>query len=87
MTDTSSSTPGERLDAAISEVKQAVQELTTQLQPKLQELGAQVQSALDAVNTKIDEVQAAVQERLSQRGNTASQQPAGGTTGGTQPPA
>ena len=61
MTDTSGG--NSRLDGLVNEVKQAVQQLQTALQPKLQELGDQVQQALNTLSTKIDEVQAAAQQR------------------------
>jgi cytochrome c556 len=75
---------GDRVDQAVQAAKDAVNSLRDQLAAKAAEVGPEINAAVDAVQAKIDEIQAAVAERGQ---DTATQQPAGGVSGGTQPPA
>ena len=45
----------DRLDALYNQVKQAVEDLKTTLQPKLAELGQQVQQKVQEVETRLDQ--------------------------------
>jgi cytochrome c556 len=79
---------GDRVDQAVQAAKDAVNSLRDQLAAKAAEVGPEINAAVDAVQAKIDEIQAAVAERGNQAGQQpATQQPAGGVSGGTQPPA
>lgn len=86
---------GSRIDAAIQRARTALDGLRQQLSAKAAEIGQEINTTVDEIQAAIDELQAARQADQGQptqlpanpAGQTATQQAAGGVSGGTAPPA
>jgi len=56
-------TAGDRIDAALAQAKQALNELRTELAAKAAEVGVEITAKIEQVSAAIDEIQAAWAER------------------------